>query len=41
IVPENKGARVYRDLCGLMNRKVAGIADEVYLVTCGIPLRIK
>ncbi len=41
IVPENKVARVYRDVCGLMNRKVAGIADEVYLVTCGIPLKLK
>lgn len=41
VVPENKMARVFRDMSGLMNRKVACVADEVYLVTCGIPLKIK
>src|SRR3990170_8267804 len=41
IVPENKVARLFRDLGGLMNQKVASVADEVYLVTCGIPMRIK
>ncbi|NOZ70238.1 MAG: bifunctional adenosylcobinamide kinase/adenosylcobinamide-phosphate guanylyltransferase [Deferribacteres bacterium] len=41
IVPENETARRFRDLAGLLNQRVAGIADEVYLVTAGIPLRIK
>ena len=41
IVPENKLARKFRDLAGTLNRKVAEIADEVYLVTAGIPLQIK
>lgn len=41
IVPENKVARVFRDMSGLMNRRVACVAGEVYLVTCGIPLKIK
>ncbi len=41
IVPDNETARRFRDLAGLLNRDVAGIADEVYLVTAGIPLRIK
>jgi len=41
IVPENKVARLFRDLGGWMNQKVASVADEVYLVTCGIPMRIK
>ena len=41
IVPENKLARKFRDLAGILNRKVAEIADEVYLVTAGIPLKIK
>jgi adenosylcobinamide kinase/adenosylcobinamide-phosphate guanylyltransferase len=41
IVPENKLARKFRDLAGTLNRKVAQIADEVYLVTAGIPLKIK
>ena len=41
IVPENKLARRFRDLSGYLNQKVAGIADEVYLVTAGIPIKIK
>ncbi len=41
IVPDNETARRFRDLAGLLNQGVAGIADEVYLVTAGIPLRIK
>jgi len=41
IVPNNNVARLFRDMSGLMNRKVAGVADEVYLITCGIPLKIK
>jgi adenosylcobinamide kinase/adenosylcobinamide-phosphate guanylyltransferase len=41
IVPDNPLSRRFRDLAGRLNQKVAGIADEVYLVTAGIPLRIK
>ncbi len=41
IVPDNALSRKFRDLAGHLNQKVAGIADEVYLVTAGIPLRIK
>jgi adenosylcobinamide kinase/adenosylcobinamide-phosphate guanylyltransferase len=41
IVPENKLARQFRDLAGTLNQKVAEIADEVYLVTAGIPVKIK
>ncbi len=41
IVPENKIARLFRDLGGWMNQKVASVADEVYLVTCGIPMKLK
>ena len=41
IVPENSLARLFRDLAGALNQKVAGIADEVYLVTAGIPVKIK
>ena len=41
IVPDNKIARLFRDLGGWMNQKVASVADDVYLVTCGIPMRIK
>ncbi|MBI5664985.1 MAG: bifunctional adenosylcobinamide kinase/adenosylcobinamide-phosphate guanylyltransferase [Nitrospirae bacterium] len=41
IVPENSLARLFRDLAGDLNQKVAMIADEVYLVTAGIPVKIK
>jgi adenosylcobinamide kinase/adenosylcobinamide-phosphate guanylyltransferase len=41
IVPENELARRFRDFAGILNQKVAEIADEVYLVTAGIPMKIK
>jgi adenosylcobinamide kinase/adenosylcobinamide-phosphate guanylyltransferase len=41
IVPDNKMAREFRDWAGFLNQKIAEIADEVYLVTAGIPMRIK
>jgi len=41
IVPDNPSARLYRDLVGRCNRMLAAAADEVYLVSCGIPLRLK
>ena len=41
IVPENRLSRQFRDLAGALNQKVADIADEVYLVTAGIPMKIK
>jgi len=41
IVPDNRLARQFRDLAGKLNQKVAGTADEVYMVVSGIPVRIK
>ncbi len=41
IVPENDLARKFRDLAGLLNQKVAGVADHVYLMSAGIPMKIK
>ena len=41
IVPENHIARVYRDILGNVNQRVAALCDEVYLVVCGIPMKIK
>ena len=40
IVPENAMARVFRDYAGTLNRRVAEIADSVYLCVCGIPVPI-
>jgi adenosylcobinamide kinase/adenosylcobinamide-phosphate guanylyltransferase len=41
IVPDNPLARRYRDLVGRCNQVIAATADKVFLVSCGIPLRIK
>jgi adenosylcobinamide kinase / adenosylcobinamide-phosphate guanylyltransferase len=41
IVPENEMAREFRDMAGTLNQRVAEVADEVYLVVAGIPLKIK
>ncbi|MGE5627058.1 MAG: bifunctional adenosylcobinamide kinase/adenosylcobinamide-phosphate guanylyltransferase [Solirubrobacterales bacterium] len=41
IVPDNHIARVYRDIAGRVNQRAAEMADEVYAVICGIPLRLK
>lgn len=41
IVPDNEVARRFRDFAGFLNQKISEIADEVYLVTAGIPVKIK
>ena len=41
IVPENKLARQFRDIVGIAHQKLAGISDEVYLVTVGIAQKLK
>lgn len=41
IVPDNPLARLYRDVLGNANRVLAACADEVYLMTAGLPLRLK
>ena len=41
IVPDNAQARMFRDLSGLIQQKVAREADEVYFLVSGIAQRIK
>jgi len=41
IVPENKLARKFRDYAGLVNQKIAQIANNVFLSVSGIPFKIK
>ena len=41
IVPDNPLAREYRDVAGLVNQKVAAVADEVYLVVSGLAVELK
>jgi adenosylcobinamide kinase/adenosylcobinamide-phosphate guanylyltransferase len=41
IVPENRLARLFRDLAGEANELLAATADEVHVVFAGLPLRLK
>lgn len=41
VVPDNQSARYFRDMVGRCNQLIAEAADEVVLVSCGIPLRLK
>jgi adenosylcobinamide kinase / adenosylcobinamide-phosphate guanylyltransferase len=41
LVPDNRLGRLYRDILGRANQKLAQEATEVYLMVAGIPLTIK
>lgn len=41
IVPENRLARIFRDLAGEANELLGKAADEVYVMFSGMPLRLK
>jgi adenosylcobinamide kinase / adenosylcobinamide-phosphate guanylyltransferase len=41
VVPEYPVGRVFRDLSGRANQLMAKAADQVWLVVCGLPQRIK
>ena len=41
IVPENRLARLYRDLAGWTNQAMAGVCDRVIWTVAGIPVTIK
>jgi adenosylcobinamide kinase / adenosylcobinamide-phosphate guanylyltransferase len=41
IVPENPMARRFRDIAGLVNQRIAAKADEVVLMACGLPVRLR
>lgn len=41
IVPDNAAARRFRDELGLLNQRLAAGADEVWLVTAGIPQKLR
>ncbi len=41
IVPDNSLARDFRDRAGILNQRMAAIAQEVYFMVFGQPLRVK
>ena len=41
IVPENKLARMFRDIAGQANQIIAAAADQAWLVASGLPLKLK
>ena len=41
VVPAYKSGRIYRDVVGRANQKIAAEADEVYITYAGIPVEIK
>jgi adenosylcobinamide kinase/adenosylcobinamide-phosphate guanylyltransferase len=40
VVPEHRSGRLFRDLLGSINQRVAGVCDEVHLVVAGRVLRL-
>jgi adenosylcobinamide kinase/adenosylcobinamide-phosphate guanylyltransferase len=41
VVPATSSGRRFRDALGILNQRLAAEADEVHLVTAGIPQRLK
>lgn len=41
IVPDNELGRDYRDRSGALNQRVAAVADEVYWMVFGCPVKVK
>jgi adenosylcobinamide kinase/adenosylcobinamide-phosphate guanylyltransferase len=41
VVPAYRLGRAYRDLAGTMNRRIADVCDQLFLVTAGVPVELK
>lgn len=41
IIPMDSTTREYRDNLGILNQKVAKLCQEVFLITAGLPLKLK
>jgi len=41
IIPGNKLSRIFARLLGTVNKKIAKISDEVYMMVSGIEVKIK
>jgi adenosylcobinamide kinase / adenosylcobinamide-phosphate guanylyltransferase len=41
VVPETRSGRLFRDVLGEVNQRLAGTADEVWFVVAGLPQRLR
>ncbi len=41
VVPPTPLGRIFRDIAGRVNQRVAGEAEQVYLLVAGLPQRLK
>lgn len=41
IVPSSRIARTFRDMAGRLNQRMAEVADEVFFLMSGIPMRLR
>ncbi|MDP9461801.1 MAG: bifunctional adenosylcobinamide kinase/adenosylcobinamide-phosphate guanylyltransferase [Actinomycetota bacterium] len=41
VVPETRSGRLFRDVLGSVNQRLAGSADEVWFVVAGLPQRLR
>ena len=41
VVPETRSGRLFRDVLGSVNQRLAGTADEVWFVVAGLPQRLR
>lgn len=41
LVSEHRLGRIFSDILGNLNQLIANLSDEVYLVACGLPLKLK
>lgn len=41
LVPEYKLGRMFRDIAGRVNQQIGRLCDEAYLVSCGLPIKLK
>ena len=41
VVPETRAGRLFRDVLGDVNQRLAGTADEVWFVVAGLPQRLR
>ncbi len=41
VIPENRMARRFCDLAGIVNQRLAAAADQAWLVVSGLPVKLK